>query len=110
MTCNTGHITNSARRLSELESHFFPTVATVTSHVVQDLLTLSLLSLRRLEDTNGLRCVRSFDMCSLRAPFTTNGDGGGLASLVHVGAVLGRCQDNYSNPLNSDEELAYDDR
>lgn len=35
---------------------------------------------------------------------------GGLASLVHVGAVLGRCQDNYSNPLNSDEELAYDDR
>lgn len=35
----------------------------------------------------------------------------GLASLVHaVGAVLCRCHDNYSYPLNSDEELAYDDR
>lgn len=41
---------------------------------------------------------------------TTNGDSV-VAPLVHaVLAVLVRCQDNYSNPLNSDEELAYDDR
>lgn len=31
---------------------------------------------------------------------------GGLA----LALVLCRCQDNFSNPLNSDEDTAYDDR